>query len=353
MRVHLSLNKEMADDNQELTNCIVCFEFYTENGDHVPRLLPCHHTVCEKCIKQLLKKTAEVNCPECRKVYKNVNNVQEFQQNKYILSHIREKRREQQEKAAVKKHLCEEHGIELYFYCKDISCKKKLCPSCLLEHMNHHFIPLDQYCEEQRGKLMTDIEILTNNLLCNQQQLLKTKHKINADCEASVECARDKKNEYINVIEETFNKIIEDVTKQVQKVNRPIDDNLGDIDVCLVQLKSIKETINEPTIHSTEIDEKFETFREIEREVDKKTATVMSYTYPQYHDSNATTDDVERICGYLTETEVLPEMLRACSIEDGNGTPNLGQTTGSCKGNTTGQTIVSLMALGSIFKTIF
>ena len=90
-------------------------------------------------------------------------------------------------------------------------------------------------------------------------------------------------------------------------------------------------------------------FREIEREVDKKTATVMSYTYPQYHDSNATTDDVERICGYLTETEVLPEMLRACSIEDGNGTPNLGQTTESWKGNTRCQIISSFSK--PFFKT--
>ena len=120
-----------------------------------------------------------------------------------------------------RKHPCEEHGIELYFYCKEISCRKKICPSCWPEHKNHDVIHFDQLeREEQCGKLITDIETLTNNLHRNQQELLKTKRKINADCEASVECARDKKNEYINVIEETFNKIIEDVTKQVQKVNR-------------------------------------------------------------------------------------------------------------------------------------
>ena len=163
----VSLNKEMADDNQELTNCTVCFEFYAENGDRVPRLLPCHHTLCENCIRELLKKNSGVSCPECRMDCTNVSNVKKFKQNKYILSHIREKRREQQPKAAVKKHLCEEHGIELYFYCKEISCKKKICPSCWSEHKNHDVIHLDQEREEQCGKLMTDIETLTNNLLRN------------------------------------------------------------------------------------------------------------------------------------------------------------------------------------------
>ena len=173
--------------------------------------------------------------------------------------------------------------------------------------------------------------------------MLKTKRKINSDCEASVECARDKKNEYINLIEETFNKIFEDVTKQKQKVNRTIDENLGDIDVCLVQLKSIKETINETTISDKEIDEKFEIFREIEREVDKKASTVMGYTYSQYNDGNASADDVQRICGYLAEMEVLPEMLRTCSIviEDGGGTQDVDTAIGRWKGNTRCRTIVS------------
>ena len=326
----------MAGDNEELTTCTVCFEFYTEDGDYIPRLLPCHHTLCEKCIKELLQEKSVVSCPECRRDCTNVSNVKEFKQNKYILSHIREKRRELQ-KAVVKKHLCEEHGIELYFYCKEISCRREICPSCWPDHKNHDVIHLDQkQCEEQCGKLMANIETLTNDLHRNQQELLQTKHKINTDCKASMDYARDKRIKYIKIIEETFKKMFDDAAHQTQKVNRTINEKLGDIDLFIAQLNSMKESTNGAAISRKEIDDRLETFQKIEREADKKTATVMGYTYPQYNDSNATTDDVKSICGYLTETEVLSEMLRACSIETGSGSPDVRPATGSWQGNTKG-----------------
>ena len=51
--------------HDDLTNCSVCFELYAENGDHVPRILPCFHTFCEKCIQQLFRGRL-LTCPECR-----------------------------------------------------------------------------------------------------------------------------------------------------------------------------------------------------------------------------------------------------------------------------------------------
>ena len=32
--------------------CPVCFQEYTETGEFVPRILPCHDIVCERCIKE-------------------------------------------------------------------------------------------------------------------------------------------------------------------------------------------------------------------------------------------------------------------------------------------------------------
>ena len=45
--------------------CSARFEAYTEIGDHIPRILPCYHTLCEKCIRQLILHK-KLECPECR-----------------------------------------------------------------------------------------------------------------------------------------------------------------------------------------------------------------------------------------------------------------------------------------------
>ena len=50
-----------VDKQDDTTNCPVCFEVYTEEEGLVPRLLPCTHTVCERCIKQLLQGEKQEN----------------------------------------------------------------------------------------------------------------------------------------------------------------------------------------------------------------------------------------------------------------------------------------------------
>ena len=53
----------MAEDINDLIQCPVCFESYDENGNQIPRVLPCHCTLCENCIGQSIKN----NVLECAK----------------------------------------------------------------------------------------------------------------------------------------------------------------------------------------------------------------------------------------------------------------------------------------------
>ena len=80
-----------------MTNCSVCFEVYAETGSHIPRLLPCTHTVCEMCIRQLIQGKEAFNCPECRVRHPAHNGVKTFPQNKYILTHIKRQIPQQKE----------------------------------------------------------------------------------------------------------------------------------------------------------------------------------------------------------------------------------------------------------------
>ena len=70
-----------------LTNCSVCFELYEGKGDRLPRILPCFHTFCEKCINELLDGNV-FHCPDCKVPHPAENEADSFKLNKYVLSNI-------------------------------------------------------------------------------------------------------------------------------------------------------------------------------------------------------------------------------------------------------------------------
>lgn len=125
-------------------SCSVCLEDFTNSGDNVPRLLPCTHTYCEKCIKDLLQQDGgnTLKCPECRLLHPAPYELRSFPQNKYLLSSI--KRRIRPEVAVAQNQLkqCPEHGKELTLYCKQ--CQNTICLVCLkTRHKGHDFVEIE------------------------------------------------------------------------------------------------------------------------------------------------------------------------------------------------------------------
>ena len=106
-----------ADD---MTNCPVCFEVYAETGSHIPRLLPCTHTVCELCIQQLIQGKQALHCPECRVRHPVHNGVKTFAQNKYILTHLKRQTIQQKENTTKEKENAKQDTK------RDVKCKGKL-----------------------------------------------------------------------------------------------------------------------------------------------------------------------------------------------------------------------------------
>ena len=77
----------MAGSLEYAFTCQVCFEEFEETGDHVPRLLPCTHTLCETCVGQMIQRDI-LECPECRQKYCASRGRKSFPQNKYIIVNI-------------------------------------------------------------------------------------------------------------------------------------------------------------------------------------------------------------------------------------------------------------------------
>ena len=78
-----------------LMECGICFEDFSLEGDHVPRILPCSHTLCEMCIRNILKRKPKdanlLECPMCKVKHPVSQGARSFPQNQFILPIIRKK----------------------------------------------------------------------------------------------------------------------------------------------------------------------------------------------------------------------------------------------------------------------
>ena len=71
-------------------SCQVCFESFQKSGDHVPRILPCRHTLCHKCVGQWIRKN-RLECPECLSTHSILSKQKAFPRDKKILAKVRKK----------------------------------------------------------------------------------------------------------------------------------------------------------------------------------------------------------------------------------------------------------------------
>ena len=110
--------KDGTEEVNDLTQCPVCFESYEEDGDHIPRILPCHCTLCQGCIGKLLKNNA-LECPQDRQKHKAERGVKSFSQNKYIVAYLKREMKDN----IVEYDQCSEHSLKIALYCKEKGCE--------------------------------------------------------------------------------------------------------------------------------------------------------------------------------------------------------------------------------------
>ena len=76
-------------------NCGICCERFRATEDGTPRIFPCGHCYCSKCIVSLLKYCpTRHRCPECRNLIGS-DNVQYFPKNYKLLDIIRRQKKKQ------------------------------------------------------------------------------------------------------------------------------------------------------------------------------------------------------------------------------------------------------------------
>ena len=142
-----------------MKECGVCSEEYEASGNMCPKMLPYSHTVCLRCLEQLVAGKTEVMCPECRQI----NGVPDdgpagFVTNRYVLEFISYLEKsdaanltapEESTENLRKVYVCVKHNKECVMICFHPECWELLCPSCPLQmHTGHKLIGLNETVEE-------------------------------------------------------------------------------------------------------------------------------------------------------------------------------------------------------------
>jgi hypothetical protein len=139
---------------QVSTECPICCETYTIEGEHIPLLLPCGHSMCQKCISLLPAPTSSTStssspdqqpqtpplCPICRTpIRRRLDDQQVKIERNTVILELMEQQKEiaeqqdanQNEGATV---MCVDCNAVAAVYCQ--ACDAYLCDKCFADAHN-------------------------------------------------------------------------------------------------------------------------------------------------------------------------------------------------------------------------
>ena len=295
----------MAENVEDLLNCQVCMENYGISGLHVPRLLPCTHTVCEKCIKQLMKGNG-VRCPECRSQHYTEHSVRSFPQNKYLLGLITVKNKPKLS------HVCQKHGKELILFCT--GCQVQICPVCLTKkHQGHVVIDIEEEKKNRKDPLIIKLNELVKELEQNRLKLIDGYRKIvmsNDDCIKKLEAERAK---FMKIIE-LYDKLIKDTADEHLKMKKNIMTEIEVNDENTAQLKSIKQNIEDKTTTFDDIKSYVYMMNDDMKRI-KDLSGIRTYRYAEYTEGKTGNQEIQKLLlGKLTQREVRVDLTSNTGI---------------------------------------
>ena len=226
----------MNKDSDDSTNCPVCFEQYEETGDHLPRLLPCTHTLCHTCTVQLMK-NGKLTCPEDREIHSCKKGIRAFPQNKYILNLLRRKVNK------VGFQVCQKHEREKNLYCTRKKCCTEICSLCMMEsHSQHRHCVEDllRLKEMKLTEIQSEVDKFSKILAECRKTLMDAKHRTNDEFISNLQLIKSNNENCNSKILVKLEKV-EEIFSKVENIEKNYD--LGNTYKDLTQKKSVFEEV--------------------------------------------------------------------------------------------------------------
>ncbi|XP_033866687.1 tripartite motif-containing protein 3-like isoform X2 [Acipenser ruthenus] len=190
--------------------CSICLDHY-----HNPKVLPCLHTFCEKCLQNYIPpQSLTLSCPVCRQTSILPEKGVAALQNNFFITNLMEVLQRDPEcarpeacsvlesvsaVAAGKPLCCPNHeGKVMEFYCE--SCETAMCLECTEgEHREHVTVPLRDVLEQHKAALKNQLDAICNRL----PQLTAAIELVNEISKQLTE----RKNEAVSEISSTFEEL--------------------------------------------------------------------------------------------------------------------------------------------------
>ena len=264
------------DSLEDMLSCGVCMEEFGTDGKHLPRLLPCTHTVCEACIKQLIR-NKKLECPECRTIHEVKNKEKSFPQNKYLLIQIKRLQRDTT-KIQYEYGSCEQHKKELILFCREEQCHKAICTTCLKTSHNKHDVT--EIEDEKKDCIMKSIESLEAILQIKMSRISRTKEDIETEIEL---CVKELKEEKEEICKE-FDKAIKESESKKEEVRTDMNNELHVMEETRIALDNIKKTVIENVEESTYkcLMRKMDAIKGIGDTIKERLSGMRKYAYREY-----------------------------------------------------------------------
>ncbi|CAJ1065101.1 tripartite motif-containing protein 3-like isoform X2 [Xyrichtys novacula] len=190
--------------------CSICLDHY-----HNPKVLPCLHTFCEKCLQNYIPpQSLTLSCPVCRQTSILPEKGVAALQNNFFITNLMEVLQRDPEcsrpeacnvlesasaATACQPLSCPNHeGKVMEFYCE--SCETAMCLECTEgEHREHVTVPLRDVLEQHKSALKNQLDAVRNRL----PQLTEAIELVNEISKQLTE----RKNEAVTEISNTFDEL--------------------------------------------------------------------------------------------------------------------------------------------------
>ncbi|XP_068570803.1 tripartite motif-containing protein 3-like isoform X2 [Cebidichthys violaceus] len=190
--------------------CSICLDHY-----HNPKVLPCLHTFCEKCLQNYIPpQSLTLSCPVCRQTSILPEKGVAALQNNFFITNLMEVLQRDPEcsrpeacnvlesasaASACQPLSCPNHeGKVMEFYCE--SCETAMCLECTEgEHREHVTVPLRDVLEQHKSALKNQLDAVRNRL----PQLTAAIELVNEISKQLTE----RKNEAVTEISNTFDEL--------------------------------------------------------------------------------------------------------------------------------------------------
>ena len=277
----------MAGSMEQVTlNCPVCFQDFEADGDHVPRLLPCAHSLCHTCIGQR-NHNNRLECPTCRMKYE-AKNEESFPQNKYILTMMRRKTRLQGEEMEESRR-CPKHGEKEILFCREDHCKIRICSDCLSEaHLGHKVVSIKHETKDVLATVVKNIEFTQERLNKRIRKVKDTSQDVLKKIEANVLEITMEKEKMIRDSEKKKDEIIDQydgMIKQAEDEKRELSEASGNDLTAMKEnvelLNMIKQSIEEEKNTYEDALEKLDTVKGVIENLEHL-PRIKTYEYSEY-----------------------------------------------------------------------